>query len=224
MTYRDDLEAKKLRRRALESELAELRARASALAPIEERARALERELAEAAADVDRARSKVALPLLSRVRIASPCAASWDGMRGDERVRHCASCDKQVFDLSALSSEQAEALLRERTGGLCVRLYRRKDGTVLTSDCPVGAQKARRRRGLAVMVAGSLVATAAWGAHALTTSEVGSAKTPSHGFDPDEVFVMGEVAIEPYEPPPAPSAGEQSEVHEELGDVAWDEG
>jgi len=82
--------------------------------------------------------------LLSEVTVASPCTASWEAMRGDDRVRFCAHCRLSVYNLSAMSGAEAEALVREREGRLCVRFYRRRDGTMLTSNCPVGLARARR--------------------------------------------------------------------------------
>ena len=78
------------------------------------------------------------LSVLNNLRIASPCPASWHAMRGDDRVRFCDSCSKSVYNLSDLTAAEATALIRESEGGLCLRLYRRADGTVLTADCPVG--------------------------------------------------------------------------------------
>ena len=93
--------------------------------------------------------------VLDRVRIASPCQASWAGMSGDERVRFCALCEKHVYNISAMPATEATALIEQTEGNLCVRLYRRKDGTVLTTDCPVGALAVARR--LRRMVAGAVV-------------------------------------------------------------------
>lgn len=72
---------------------------------------------------------------LDRVQIATPCTASWDDMVGDDRVRHCAACALEVFNLWEMTRAKATSLLRERTGRLCLRLYRRLDGTILTRDC-----------------------------------------------------------------------------------------
>lgn len=83
---------------------------------------------------------------LNRIEIASPCPANWAEMSGDDRVRFCAQCDKHVYDLSTLRAEEAVALIREKEGALCVRLWRRADGTVMTADCPVGARWAVSRR------------------------------------------------------------------------------
>jgi hypothetical protein len=84
------------------------------------------------------------LSLLDDVRISSPCSASWEAMDGTDRVRRCDQCGLDVYNLSALTREAAEELLRTREGRLCVRLFRRSDGTVLTRDCPVGLDALRR--------------------------------------------------------------------------------
>jgi len=82
---------------------------------------------------------------LDEIRIAAPCDADWDKMIGDDRARFCALCKKNVYDLSVLSRPQAEALIREKEGNLCVQIYRRADGTVLTDNCPVGLRAIRNR-------------------------------------------------------------------------------
>ena len=80
---------------------------------------------------------------LEQIRIAEPCNASWDRMKGDERVRFCGECRKNVYNLSAMSRTEAELLVHEMEGRLCVRFYQRRDGTVLTDNCPVGVRKAK---------------------------------------------------------------------------------
>jgi hypothetical protein len=82
---------------------------------------------------------------LDTISVASPCPASWEGMRGDGRVRSCCQCNQKVYNLSQMTREQAEDLLRQSEGKLCVRFFRRHDGTVMTADCPVGLQAVRRR-------------------------------------------------------------------------------
>jgi hypothetical protein len=99
--------------------------------------------------------------LLSRVSVASPCPASWDRMEGDDRVRYCSQCRLNVYNLSAMSAAEAEALVREREGRLCVRFYRRRDGTMLTSNCPVGVQRARRWVALRLTWLGGLLGVSA---------------------------------------------------------------
>jgi len=77
--------------------------------------------------------------LLANLKVASPCSARWGHMIGDDRARFCAQCQKHVYNLSNLTTDEAAALIREREGNLCVRFYQRADGTVLTSDCPIGS-------------------------------------------------------------------------------------
>jgi hypothetical protein len=103
--------------------------------------------------------------MLDQIKIASPCAADWDRMEGNDRVRFCAECKKNVFNLSAMTRRDAEALLKETNGNLCTRLYRRADGTVLTQDCPVGLRVkiARVRRRVGWAIAGALGFATAWG-------------------------------------------------------------
>jgi hypothetical protein len=81
---------------------------------------------------------------LEQIRMAEPCGVMWDRMDGDERVRFCGECRKNVYNLSAMSRAEAEALVFETEGRVCVRFYKRRDGTVLTDNCPVGLRKARR--------------------------------------------------------------------------------
>ena len=92
---------------------------------------------------------------LDDLRVASPCPASWADMKGDDRVRHCLGCRKNVYNLSAMTRPQAEALVQETEGRLCVRFYRRPDGTILTADCPVGLRAVQRRM---ARLAGALAA------------------------------------------------------------------
>ena len=50
---------------------------------------------------------------LKRIKIASPCPAAWNEMEGNDGVRFCNQCQKNVYNLSALSRLEAEALLFE---------------------------------------------------------------------------------------------------------------
>jgi len=89
---------------------------------------------------------------VERLRVASPCPASWGTMRGDERTRFCEQCQRHVYNISAMTRREVEALVHQTEGSFCARLYRRADGTVLTKDCPVGLRALRRR---AAKVAGA---------------------------------------------------------------------
>ena len=94
---------------------------------------------------------------LQQLKIASPCYERWDNMKGDDRVRHCASCKFNVFNLSELTRAEAEQLVATTEGRLCVRLYKRWDGTVITADCPVGVSRARVRLAASLLTAAAFV-------------------------------------------------------------------
>ena len=100
---------------------------------------------------------------LANLRLAFHCPERWDDMTGDDRVRACARCDRQVFNLSDMTRAEAEALLAQRGVTPCVRFYRRADGTVMTADCPTGAPREGRRLAMAAstLAAGTALATAA---------------------------------------------------------------
>ena len=81
---------------------------------------------------------------LSMMQIASPCAATWDEMSGDDQVRFCGRCAQHVYDLSDMTRAEAETLLEENEGQACLRFYRRRDGKIMTKDCAIGVQTAHR--------------------------------------------------------------------------------
>jgi len=159
MSYRDPVEAARARRDALAVELARLD-------EDDPRRAALESELASVHEIIEASRRKLALSVLSNVRIATPCPASWAAMAGDDRVRNCALCEKNVYDLAGLTAWESVQLLTEQGEKACVRLHRRRDGTVITADCEVGRGRRRKRR---VLAAAGVLAVSAASALATTT-------------------------------------------------------
>ena len=93
---------------------------------------------------------------VGRVKIASPCHARWQDMTGDDRSRYCHQCRKHVYNFSAMSAEEAADLIRAK---VCGRFYRRRDGTMLTANCPVGAEGYFQRLKALVVTAGALLTT-----------------------------------------------------------------
>ena len=82
---------------------------------------------------------------LDNVRIAAPCNVDWDTMYGNERVRFCDQCQLNVYNLSEMTKAEAERLVGSAEGRLCVRYYRRRDGSILTQNCPVGLRALKKR-------------------------------------------------------------------------------
>jgi len=96
---------------------------------------------------------------LDDVRVASPCKADWNDMYGDERRRFCGDCKLNVYNLSGMSREEAERLVTNSEGRLCVRFFRRRDGSILTADCPVGWAKVKAKTRKHLTAVFSMLAT-----------------------------------------------------------------
>jgi hypothetical protein len=88
--------------------------------------------------------------VVDRVEIPTPCTVPWDAMRGDDAVRHCGACKQNVYNLSSFTRVEAVQLLTARSGRVCLRIFRRPDGTVVTADCRARLRAARRRGVLAL--------------------------------------------------------------------------
>lgn len=123
---------------------------------------------------------------LKHVRIASPCNADWDQMIGNERARFCGQCSLNVYNLSSLGRREAEQLISQNEGRLCIRYYRRTDGSIITRNCPVGLRALKRRLKLVARAIASAVLSffAGVGFYDLLVP-------------PSREFVMGLMAVEP---------------------------
>ncbi|MBA2334727.1 MAG: carboxypeptidase regulatory-like domain-containing protein [Blastocatellia bacterium] len=82
---------------------------------------------------------------VNALRVASPCSMGWEKMTGDERVRHCHSCQMSIYNTAEMTKGEVEQLILSREGRLCIRLHKRADGTVMTKDCPVGLRAYQKR-------------------------------------------------------------------------------
>lgn len=74
--------------------------------------------------------------LMRSARIQSPCSVDWESMSGDDRTRLCGKCDIEVINTLLLSdAEVRQALLRVQNGErVCMRFFRRADGTFITGN------------------------------------------------------------------------------------------
>ncbi|MEK6335303.1 MAG: hypothetical protein AABM67_10155 [Acidobacteriota bacterium] len=96
---------------------------------------------------------------LDKVSVAAPCPADWEAMVGGDRVRFCGQCELNVYNLTAMTRDEAESLITRTEGRLCLRFYRRKDGSIITEDCPVGLRALKRHaRRIKQAVAASVLA------------------------------------------------------------------
>jgi hypothetical protein len=194
MTYRSDVDALAARTDALAAEV-----------------RTKTAELDTARSLLDEAKAKAKLPVLPNIRVATPCPADWNAMTGDERTRACGSCNKNVYNLSTLTREEAEALIIEKEGRLCVRYFQRKDGTILLKDCSIGITQKRKRRVLAVGIV-ALLGGGAFAAFKLTRPAPG---TGNSAFDLP-------ASLEELTMPATQPVNETNERYEVKGDMSFE--
>ncbi len=162
----------------------------------------------------------VSLTLLDQVRIASPCSARWEDMVGDERVRHCAQCNLNVHNFSAISADEAEALLakhveaagRGAVGRVCAAWFKRADGTAIFQDCPRGLARLKAGTHRFLAAAATLCGLTTF-LSVLAAQGVGARATPEASSlggmapvarlaawlrpPPPRIMVMGDVYIPP---------------------------
>lgn len=141
--------------------------------------------------------TNIALDVLDRVRIASPCPVRWDDMRGDDRKRFCDQCRLNVYNLSAMTREEAAGLVLSAEGRLCAGFFRRADGTILTRDCPVGLRAARAAGAAALRRVAAAVALVA-GAVLM----VGTGRNPGWRLRNVQPFATVCEWLSPSPPPP----------------------
>ena len=138
---------------------------------------------------------------LHTLKVASPCHADWDAMEGDDQARFCGTCRKNVYNLSEMTHDEAQALVSRLEGRLCVRFYTRADGTLLTQDCPVGLRAVRRKLARKLSYAAALLLSCASGL--LRGMEPAQAVTHAkkHAVKPPAPLLMGKIV------PPHPMMG-----------------
>lgn len=105
--------------------------------------------------ELDEVRSSLELitpprPLRMRLRLVRGCDMRWENMVGDARVRHCGACDREVYDLTAMSADEVEAFVEARQHDLpCVQLHARPDGRYQDGPCAPAERRHLTRAALA---------------------------------------------------------------------------
>jgi len=143
---------------------------------------------------------------LNNISIASPCSADWNEMYGDDRKRFCGDCKLNVYNLSGMTKDEAESLVMNAEGRLCVRFYRRADGSIITEDCPVGWAKVKHRTKVFATAAFSMVMALFSGVFivSLFTKQrplMGDLRIPFTTPTPPPEHTMGAVALPPSNKP-----------------------
>jgi len=94
---------------------------------------------------------------LKNLTVASPCAADWNSMTGNDQVRFCEHCSFDVHNLSSMTRTQAERLVARSNGRLCIRYHHNSSGEPQT--LPAGHKLHRIGRRVSRIAAGAFTAT-----------------------------------------------------------------
>ncbi len=93
---------------------------------------------------------------LNVINVSSPCNVPWSKMAGDVQVLFCDQCHCNVYNLSAMTEAEASELVTSQQQ-LCVRFYRRRDGTIVTANCNSERKSVWRRLAQCVAAVVSIV-------------------------------------------------------------------
>jgi len=147
---------------------------------------------------------------LDSIDVQTACQVPWEQMQGDNRVRFCGQCRKNVYNIEALPRAEAVRLIGAREGRLCVRFHRRPDGTVVTADCWT---RLRAARGKGVLAFGAMLVVAGTAQiFAMLTGLAGLKRLGRQG----EMSARALPAIQVDAPPQLPPSGHDLM----MGDVA----
>ena len=93
---------------------------------------------------------------LDSLRVRDACTESWNEMAGNDQVRFCSHCAKDVNNISAMTRKQARRLVRRSGGSLCIRYVQHPE-----TKAPIFAEQLTQitRRRAPLMAAGVMSAS-----------------------------------------------------------------
>jgi hypothetical protein len=139
--------------------------------------------------------------LLDNISIATPCRADWKNMTGTEQIRFCNQCTKHVYNISAMSEAEVGELILKSESVPCIKLFRRKDGTIIFDNCPAALRKARNSVKAAAKFVSALLATLLSCAAVFARDAIKPA-TPGQGVRIDWTLSENGHTESDYIPPP----------------------
>src|SRR5688572_5616099 len=129
---------------------------------------------------------------LEQVRVAEPCPIAWGSMQGDEQRRFCAHCNLHVHNLSAMPKDEAQRLICESAGRLCVAYVPDEQGGVATAVAGVAqleyAKQRRPRHGWWLV---TIIAAVSGTASALSTAVYRPKPAPPAALIKGKMMVLG---------------------------------
>ena len=114
---------------------------------------------------------------LKNLTIPSPCSVDWNSMKGNDQVRFCEHCQLSVHNLSEMTRREAERLVSDSKGRLCVQFVSDANGKPLLAEAGMKLHRISRRV--------SRIAAGAFSATLSVTSAVANSSQNSPGWQTD---------------------------------------
>lgn len=125
--------------------------------------------------------------LLDQIEIVSPCSADWDSMKGNDQIRFCEHCNRNVNDLTQITHKQIKRLIAHSNGRFCVRYYPGSGAPLPARSIPQKVHQIGRRV--------SRIAAGAFTAALSLSSTVAQTQQPNRANSAnDELAIVGTVA------------------------------
>jgi hypothetical protein len=100
---------------------------------------------------------------IDEIKVKDPCTQDWETMRGNDYVRFCDHCSKNVTDISKMTRKRALKLVRETNGKLCIRyLENPRDNSPMFADRFVRLTRRAPSLATGVMSASLVLSNAAY--------------------------------------------------------------
>lgn len=136
--------------------------------------------------------SKTRRTLFGTLAITRECPVSWTAAELERPINFCNQCQKNVYNLTVMTDKQVEAILRgEGSVRPCVIMKRRKDGSLVTDNCPVRLRSVRSKVRLAATTLIFLVAGLLFGQSVDAQGLIGAPSDPRYGMS-GEVGIVGD--------------------------------
>lgn len=76
------------------------------------------------------------------LKVVSACSNPWGEMRGSKQSRFCSDCQKNVHNVAAMTKREVLKVYKEADGHCCMRITRRKDGSIVFNERSLSARLA----------------------------------------------------------------------------------
>ena len=70
--------------------------------------------------------------LLENVSVETPCSADWNEMMGNEEVRHCHQCQRNIHNISEMPKRRALKVLNQKDEIVCISYFKDEKNKIIT--------------------------------------------------------------------------------------------